>query len=217
MAQYEALADDVTETGPTKIQKMHRVLAQANVFSPEDAYVSYLQCQYWTNLAYGFKGVILEKYTRMVLMIAQQDYVRLEMKVQLDDIIQEYTTSALKAIDRCDATKGVLTTHIQFWLRSARNVVVKKYINNNEVSIEDGAPSDDSDISPGYARYSDNALGDDTSNDAPDTELEEIEERKHKVDRIRQIARFFDPSGCARLLLGVSEYPTPTFLQELRS
>ena len=143
----------------------------------------------------------------MCLKTAQIDYVKLNYQVQLDDILQIYLLTADKAIDKCDATKGVLTTHIQNWLKSAKNTVVDTYL----------AP----DQYRGYTEQEEDVTLDDiiTNNrqDSVSTEspIEESMDRKVKIERVQQLAKFFDPVGYARCLLGIKEFVTPSMLMQI--
>lgn len=78
------------------------------------------EIQYWDNKAHWFKGVIVQKYIRLALMQAQSTYKQLAHSEDLSDISQVYLVYVSKAIDRCDARQGVLTTFIQSWLKSAK-------------------------------------------------------------------------------------------------
>lgn len=144
------------------------------------------QVKYWYDLTVNFKEKILEKYTRLCLNTAQRDYVELQGKVKLDDIIQVYLLTALKAIDRCDTEKGVLTTHIQNWLLSAKNVVVSKYINESTETNVNLVSLDELD----------------------DLTVDAVEDNTDTIKRVRRISKVFDPDGFGRLVLDIEEVLT---------
>lgn len=81
---------------------------------------------YWDDLAFKFKGYIFEKYNRLALNNAQSTYTEFDCILPLDDIICIYQSIANRAIDRCDARRGVLTTFIQSWFKSAKTEVAKQ-------------------------------------------------------------------------------------------
>lgn len=162
----------------------------------------YRTCNYWFQNSLSFKEQILEKYTRLCLMTAKRDYEDLAHQVPLDDILQIYLLTAGKAIDKCDSERGVLTTHIQNWLLSAKNVVVSTYLQG------DGQESKRVNIST----TTNKKVVDDLFESASLDDLEELshsdeDEREKLADlkEIRTIAKVFDPQGYGRILLGIRE------------
>jgi hypothetical protein len=157
------------------------------------------QVKYWYELTTDFKMMILEKYTRLCLNKAQQDYVQLNHRVELEDIIQVYLMTASKAIDKCDTEKGVLTNHIQNWLMSAKNTVTASYITG--VAFQ----------TPNQSKTQINKLG----TTVPLSEIDDLaideseyEEKEERITRVRRLSRIFDPVGYARLMLGIREVLT---------
>lgn len=162
---------------------------------------TYTTSIYWVKQARSFREKIIQKYTRMCITTAQRDYVDMGHAVRLDDMIQIYMMTVGKAIDKCDADRGVLTTHIQNWLMSAKNNVQK-------MAAEDSAGTD----SDGHAIH--NISFDDIDAQTPDTDNRE---RNETIERVRTVAKIFDPQGYGRILLGIQEQLTPSDLQTLHS
>jgi hypothetical protein len=146
------------------------------------------QVRYWLSEALEFKKRILEKYTRFCLNIAQKDYVHhFQCRQNLNDMVQSYLIAADRAIDKCDASQGALTPHIQNWLLTARNHLTKsQQIENKEVPLET------LDTNEGAMNQL-NSLLDDVA-----TSVENIE-------HVRRIARLADLKGTGRILLGIEE------------
>ena len=135
---------------------------------------------YWYEKAKEFKHTILEKYVRMCLMSAQRDYRNFfNCEIELDDILQSYLFMASRAIDRCDANQGALTSHIQNWFLTARSALNKQRL-NNEASLDEDMISAELEEPPRYT-----------------TE----EDRRHLLS----VASFADPEGLGRYLLGFEE------------
>lgn len=89
----------------------------------------------WLADATDFRSKILEKYVRLCLVRAQFDYVNVfNLTVPLNDIVQAYVLAAGRAIDKCDHRQGVLTTHVTYWLLTARAALLKS---PTTVPIED--------------------------------------------------------------------------------
>lgn len=112
-----------------------------------------------------------------------------------------------KAIDKCDADRGVLTTYIQSWLKSAKNVA-------QSMNSQDTLQS---------LKYSDRSI---LTMEISHSELEEMSrestheeklERSDTIRRVRTIAKLFDPSGTGRILLEIGEELSAKDRQTLRA
>jgi hypothetical protein len=116
--------------------------------------------------------------------------------------------AANKAIDKCDPNKGVLTTHIQHWLMSARNVVAKNYLDGNQQQV----------ALPESQEAVDTLLSEDDKSADSDKLFESVEdkfERQGTIERVRQISKVFDPQGYGRLIMGIGEYLSPRMSKTL--
>jgi hypothetical protein len=156
------------------------------------------QVRYWLHEAHEFKNRIEEKYTRMCLTFAQKDYVsHFQCRKDLDVIVQCYAMAASRAIDKCDASQGVLTTHITNWFLTAKNHLTKELTNElQEVPLS--------------------AL------ESVDTEglnafIFDMEDDVDRITHIRKIARMADLEGSGRILLGIEEHLPPATKNFLRS
>jgi hypothetical protein len=189
--------EKISESAPTieSLQKLSELNDASLLRTGFGLHSVYTQVKYWYKQAVVFKEKILEKYTRLCLNTAQRDYVDLQGKVKLDDIIQIYLLTALKAIDRCDTEKGVLTTHIQNWLLSAKNVVVSKYISESQ---EDNV----------------NLVGIEEIDNMACVEYEDMTET---IDKVRRIAKIFDSEGFGRLSLNIEEVLSLADIQLIKS
>lgn len=175
---------------------------------------TYRVAKYWHAKALSFKHKILEKYTRKCLVTAKRDFEGLEHKVDLDDIVQVYLLTASKAIDKCDTERGVLTTHVDNWLKSAKNVVVSRYITGSGADAR----------SVVLNTTTNNKVVDDLIESAS---LEDVEELSHSDDEVRErnahlkeirmVARAFDPQGFGRVMLHIQEELSEDDKARLRS
>jgi hypothetical protein len=182
---------------------------QASVRPGFHAFAIYGQVQYWYTNAEGWKGKILEKYTRLCLTTARRDYVQMKHTGKLDDMIQVYLMSAAKAIDKCDTDRGVLTTHIQNWLLSAKNIV------RNSQSTG-GTMSQTRIGTEMVSMMMENVSLDEIENSLAD-DGDDSQDRDLLVDQIRKVARHFDNSGVGRILLNIEEQLSAEDKQILRA
>ena len=103
--------------------RMHYIEQRMGANSTSTLYNALQQVHYWEEKAREWRSRIIEKYTRMTIMQAKVTYQDYNHYVPLDDVAQIFMSVMTRAIDRCDARQGVLTTFIQNWLKSARSEV----------------------------------------------------------------------------------------------
>lgn len=139
---------------------------------------------YWYNKAREFRSMICQKYTRFALLQAQKAYVQYGYRVPLNDISIIYCMIVGKAVDRCDARFGVLTSFIQNWMKSAQCQVAKLATQDNHTSLE-----------MLHEKYGDSI----------DMTYEELK-TEDDVNDIAYKARLCDPDGVLRATLGIPEY-----------
>lgn len=143
------------------------------------------QAEYWLEQAMGFREMILQKYYRLCLVTAQRDYSQhFSCSVPLDDVIGTYLLATMRAIDKCDIRRGVLTSHIQNWFLTARESVGKSR-SSNSVALSDTMPLE----------------GPEFSTPPHEDKLLESEAASIMV----ATAALVDPTGAARTFLKLSE------------
>ena len=191
---------------PEVLSKLHEMEEQSLMRPGFSLHSTYNTVDYWYHQSESFKNKIIEKYTRMIANTAQKDYVDLEHSIPLDDVIQIYMLTGSKAIDKCDADRGVLTTYIKNWLKSAKNVAQASSSQNTIQAI----------------RYGSKVVGAiaqqvNLEDLQISTDEEEDKERISDIERVRCIAKLFDPLGYGRIILGIQEQLSTEQLQTLRA
>lgn len=180
--EYERVCNGTLYPDDVNRAISYRAKVEEALRATEPLMPSILLVRYFTDVAISYKHAVLEKYTRMCLNQAQKDYVSFfNMSVSLDDIVQAYILVAGRALDKCDYRQGVLTTHIQTWLYTARGTLA--YEVSPGKSIED-LPID--------------------LEESCDTLHDQIE-RESNILRVRKLARLVDPKGLGRLFLNIEE------------
>jgi hypothetical protein len=139
---------------------------------------------FWLERAEEFKRQISEKFVRLTLNTAKNDYVSFfECRgVSLDDMVQVYLLAASRAIDKCDADQGALTSHIMKWFLTARLRVSQQRDSASTQERLDNLSVQDLD---------------------PTLSLDE-EVQDPLV--VRYLAKIADPLGAARIALGIEEH-----------
>lgn len=189
MVQYPKLSNQVgTPEVLSQLQDMHEVSLMRTGYSLHSTYSHAL---FWYKKARAFREQIMEKYTRKVISAAQRDYVELGQIESLNDMVQSYIITMGKAIDKCDTDKGVLTTYIDAWLKSAKNNVEKRASHDNsQMHRKLGGQK----IEQVELEEVEDTVSDDDLRDREDT-----------INRVRTLAKMFDPKGYGRIMLGIQE------------
>jgi hypothetical protein len=196
---YEKLHSPFAHMDPTvRNSKMYRIERDMGMRHGGILYSAVQQVRYWYDKAREFKEMIVQKYTRMALLQAQSTYKDFNHYVPLDDVVQIYLMVVSRAIDRCDARQGVLTTFIMNWFKSARSEVANMARGQADQSVES--------MTEAHGDAASDILG----FSVPDTsgELEE---------HIAWVAKNTDLQGYIRATLGIPEHVTRAQKELLRS
>lgn len=145
-------------------------------------YPAALQSRFYADKAYWFKKLIVQKYVRLALNSAKSTYEETKCAANFNDTIQTYLVYLSKAIDRCDARQGVLTTFIKTWFYSAKSEVMKS------VTLDSKTSSYDEFLTSGT----------DLSVVAPDCKYETLQ-------HLSVVAKALDPGGALRYSVGIPE------------
>lgn len=178
---FMALHDPATKI---PVNKRLLLIRDAESKTSPHLYSATLQVQFWSEKAYAFKELIVQKYVRLALMSAKRTYTLVDHKHNLNDIIQIYLVFLSKAIDRCDSRQGVLTTFIQTWFYSARAEVQKAVAEDQHSS---------------YEELMENGQFADATQ--PDCKYESLQ-------HVSAVAKELDPEGVLRFATGIPEFLT---------
>jgi hypothetical protein len=182
-----------------------------SIFDPKGMWFSVRESDYWYTHALEFKGMIIEKYMRFVMMEAQQFHAQQKrdnphLDFDLDDLAQNFILAVNKAIDKCDAQQGTLTSYIQNWLKDAKGNPAMR----GEYGLAFTIPASQrraiaNSASNKTVNISVNIESPDLQSLASSTDVESDLERARLVDFIRRLAKRADPSGVSRMFLGIDE------------
>lgn len=153
-------------------------------FECDDLLVVIREVSFWLKIAEEFKRQISEKFVRLTINSARNDYVNyFECRgVSLDDMVQVYLLAASRAIDKCDADQGALTSHIMKWFLTARLRVTQQ---RDAASTQDKLDNlSVQDLDPSLT----------------------LENETLDPTVVRYLAKIADPVGAARIALGIEEH-----------
>jgi hypothetical protein len=168
-----------------------------------DLYVAVRDCLYWIQVAQEMKRRIMEKYMRFTVTMANAYMKGANTRIDLDDLIQNFVLAVSKAIDKCSANQGTLTSYIQQWIRSAQS----SSSSSHEYGVAYSVP-------PAIRKqFTDNRrvpnialpLDCDEAITKATPGPEELCENEDEIQKIRLLAKHADPSGLARLYHGIQE------------
>jgi uncharacterized protein YejL (UPF0352 family) len=167
--------------------------------------------------------MIMEKYMRFVMMEAQMFHKQQRehnphLNFDIEDLAQNFSLAVNKAIDKCDAQQGTLTSYIKNWIKDAKG--------NPQLRGEYGIAY----TIPASQRR---AMAQSTNNKAvnisvsiddeelqglrSESNIEEEYERKRTIDLVRVLAKRADPTGISRMFLGIGEILLPEELRQLET
>ena len=161
--------------------------ASLDLRSGYQLYPALMQSAWWDDKARAFKAMIVEKYTRLALLQAQKTYTDFNCFIELADVVQIYLVVVNRAIDRCDARQGVLTTFLQNWFKSARSEVAELAQHQTDASFEG--------LVDAHGDLVHEVLG----VHQPSTEFEVSE-------HLAYLASVADPEGLVRLFLHIPQF-----------
>lgn len=85
--------------------------------SKETFYHSIMESRYWTNLAFKFRSMIVEKYIRFTYNKSLRYKSGTGLNVDLDDLFKDLLLSVFKATDKYRSEKGPLLSSVEAWLK----------------------------------------------------------------------------------------------------
>ena len=177
---------------------------------------------YWTEKALTFKHQIIEKYMRLVMLEAHAYATHHKqnnphIRIDLDEVAQNFILAVSKAIDKCNANKGTLTSYVQMWLKDARNTVHFQHSYGFAYSIPTNKRRE---IAAGKSHINNMVFDLDSAEAqsvAVEYDLESDIDNKKIVNTVRAISKQADPTGLGRLTLQITEVLSPKERQLLKT
>lgn len=198
--------------GETLLTEMASIERSALVVNNHNLFAVIQEVKCWYERSSEFKQCLLEKYMRFIMLEALHHYKAQQthnphLRLELDEVAQNFVLATYKAIDKFDAERGTLTTYIQNWLKNAK---VSNHF-KHEYGTAYNIP---------HSRKMKIASKSDTTTNNLYVELdkEEVLEvadelsveadviRRNEVEFIRLLAKEADPEGIGRMFLGIGEY-----------
>ena len=138
LTTYSTLQSGVNGSINSAVRRtlIHRIERSLGVQPNGNLDAAIKQVIHWDDKARQWKSMIVQKYTRLALLQAQSTYKDFNHYIELNDVVQIYMLVVNRAIDRCDARQGVLTTFIQNWFKSARSEISEMSKNQTDESYE---------------------------------------------------------------------------------
>ena len=187
------------------------------VTHPARVYFASRDSQFWCEQASVFKAQIMEKYMRLAMVEAQMFYRQQKtnnphLKFDLDELGQNFMLAVSKAVDKCDAQQGTLTTYVQNWIKDAKGnpslrgeygiaYTIPAAHRRTLAQTKDGTSGG----KPHNVNISVSIDSQDLDHLTSDSDVEQEVVRNQQIRRVRLLAKRIDPTGIGRLYLGVDE------------
>lgn len=191
-------------------------LLEQRCFSTGDLWATFQTVDFWYKEAVNFKNMLIEKYMRHIVNKAGKYYRAKSNRIDLDDVVQNFSLATSKAIDKFDSRKGTLTSYIELWMRNAESYSFDSHEYGIAFSIpsnkKKGAALDSKNINI-YVPLEEKETTV-VYNEEEDVEnhLEELDE----IDKVRKLAKYADPIGIARTELGIQEVLSDEEISQLK-
>lgn len=166
---------------------------------------------FWHEQALKFKSMILEKYMRLVVVEAQSFFKKQsqdnpELTFDLSEIAQNFFLAANKAVDKCDVTRGTLTSYIGLWIKEAKGNPALR----GQYGIAYSVPASQRRLmalgkAGGAVNISSSVDSEELAAVAGQDDVAGEYERRQLVDFVRRLAKEVDPRGFGRMALGIAE------------
>lgn len=218
VGRFLEIMQDVPPARPS--QRIANALA---VFDYEGLWFAAREAGYWHQQSIEFKGMIMEKYMRFVMMEAQMFHKQQRdhnphLNFDIEDLAQNFNLAVNKAIDKCDAQQGTLTSYIKNWIKDAKGNPQLR----GEYGIAYTIPASQRRL---MAQSTNNkAVNISVSIDdeelqglRSDSNIEEEYERQRTIELVRKLAKRADPTGISRMFLGIGEILRPEELRQLET
>lgn len=175
--------------------------------------------EYYYKQAELFKKVIAEKYLRLAVNQAVAFNKRSStFNIDLDDVMQNHALSLARAINRCSAHKGTLTSYITSWfkeIKSRKSHFVQLPENVSLDTLLDNDYDAVNMLGSGHALTDEGPQQSVQLSDLALAQLRQEEDASIPIERettaqiVRKLARYADPDGLGRFVLGLTEELTP--------
>ena len=207
----EELRDWPTYRVKNDIDAMTQCENAACLLDRENVFPLIQEVDFWLKKAVEFKHMLVEKYMRLAMLEATT-YYKIQkqnnphLSIMLDDVAQNFILAVSKAIDKCDANRGTITSYVQTWLHDAKSTVHFSHEYGTAYSL------------PNNKKRGIVTEGLKINNIAVSLDHDEVQEMKSTdnveenvmaaqvVNRVRILAKAADPVGLGRIALQIGEH-----------
>jgi hypothetical protein len=169
--------------------------------------------------------LVISKYYKFLFSLVKKRVHATSRYFDEEELYQNYIGAALKALDRYDPKKGALTSYIQLWIKNNMQSAEE----NPEYGIAYEIPAlrlkqsldDDTKKDENFSISLDSLCDDQNTEASAVTSLmysftDDLEEDT-KRQTLWHLAKIADPTGIARLSLGIMEYVDSSMKQQMKA
>jgi len=165
--------------------ELHKLQMRLSVHG--DVWTAVQEVEVWHSQALSLRNQIVQKYMRHTVNIASGLIKKYGNYILEEDLLQNLLLGVTRGIEKCDPKRGTLTSCINLWIRDAASRGTHRKGYKENISISD---MDESTIE----KVEEVASNESVSDINMDSVLE-----------VRQLAKYADPNGFARMELSIEE------------
>lgn len=205
-----------------KLKRVRLQVIESSVGCSDDKLFQVITSSHdYLHLAYKFRNTVVLNYLRHAFKQARS-YVRMKgPNFDIQDVYQNFLAAVTKAVDKYDASKGALTSYINFWLLNAQTTSNSNH--GHEYGVAYSIPQlqkkalAEKSIAGKNVNFGislDRMVSGNGDNDeqkelvqiiAGDESVAEHLLAEEELDVVRSLIKHADPSGIARLYLDIDE------------
>lgn len=203
-----------------RLEHKRRLAATENSvgFSREKLFPSIRMCADYLSLMYEFRNRIVSNYIRHAYNYAAgKCSASAGRQIDHKDLHQDMLAAVIKSLDKYDASKGALTSYVDFWLLNATNAgqdhgheygIAYSIPHNQRKAIAEGESA-----AVNFAVSLEQQLVNEDGEEGSslltqiegDVGADVVLEQQQQLDIIRRLAKAADPIGLARLYLDIED------------
>ena len=209
--------DNLHRYKPSNAKSLNSIDEQ--VSATDTLYFDSENCKLWYEKSIEFKNLIIERYLALAMKEAAK-YKRNHSRpdsVDFDDTMQNFALAISKAVDKCDANKGTLTSYVQQWIAQAQTSKYATSVYGEAYSIPHSRRIEIAKKNIGDINISVSYEADDSVVNLIEEDIEQKHTDSHDVILLRKLAKEVDPRGVARIDMEIREILNKDELQLLRT
>ncbi|WYW01732.1 RNA polymerase sigma factor [Pseudomonas phage vB_PpuM-Voja-6] len=177
----------------TLVRSKSEIEASVRYTGHRDLWSARRQVIMWYGLANELRKLIAKKYSRWLFSKVRKEVTMSKIKVDINDMAQNYMLATLRAINKYKVSKGTFTSYLEFWVKDAKTS--NEF--NHYLGLAYYVPSVEAVEGEGQTNLY-TGMDDPSVEEVSVPSYEEAIVEQNSTDRIYQLCVYADPVGYAR-------------------